>query len=292
MSSNPLLSLPAGSRMGKTTPIGPIPSRLLWGGVFIFLPLLISGYTSPESPPPIPPPPSLHPSRASVDRVMSALVSGDFSQATMLLKKMPSSQEKTLLTSLLADDEKNEALRQAVASLSRPSAQDLNLRLERLYALSHKSYSSLFRSLSLPRQEKILREMIAHGKERLAIRTLRHTPSMTGAKSALIAEAYAQWAKRREGESRLYDALGLARQALKIDPGNPLAAAIVKRIEHLRKQKVTQGLLAYRHRHLHQAIHLWEEAQAIDPSQKEPKRYILKARAILEKIRSLASPQK
>lgn len=292
MSSNPPLIPSDNSRKGATAPDRPILRHLLCGGIFFFLPLLISACTTPEASPPVPSPPSLHPSRASVDRVMSALASGDFSQATTLLKRMPSTREKTLLTSLLVNEEKNVALSQALRDLSRPSEQTLNLSLERLYGLSRKSYYALFASLSASRQKTLLRELIRNGKERLAIRTLRHAPSLMAKKGALIAEAYVQWAERREREKRLFDARGLARQALKIAPDNLKAASIERRIERLRKQKITQGLLAYRHRHLHQAIRLWEEAQAIDPSQKEPKRYILKARAILEKIRSLAPPPK
>lgn len=290
MSSNipPCLASPL--RRGYLTRLAPALLRhASWGGVVLFASLL-SACTFPETSPPSPLSPvsssALPPSEPTVNLVMEALANKDFTEARIRIERMPPSRDRKLLSSLLGETEKSDLILRVLLGVSHPSTYPLAEPSERLYTLSPEIFHSFFLSLSNSGQKKILQELIENGKERLAIRIVHQLHTYQG-DTPLIASAYAHWAQRREKENRLFDARGLARQALKMSPRNSLAHSVDRKIEKLRREKITEGLLAYRHRHLHQAIALWEEARAIDPSQEEPKRYILKAQAILEKIRSL-----
>nr|EES51582.1 MAG: hypothetical protein UBAL3_95680019 [Leptospirillum ferrodiazotrophum] len=266
----------------------------LFLGLFLSLALLGACALAPAPPPPSPhPAPAMPPARSGTDLILEAISRQNFALATKRLKRMAPSHKKKILISLLRNAEEAEAIRSALAEISRPTAPSAGEALQRLYSLSPKSFRALFLPLAPPLQTKLLLTLIRGGQERLAIRTLRLLPpSARGQNSFLIAKAYARWARRREIQNRLFDALELSRQSLQLDPQNALARSVESRIERIRRKKILEGLLAYRHRHLRQAIILWKEAQSIDPSQSEPKKYILKAQAILEKIQSLDPSKK
>ena len=279
--------------MVSTTPL-PFFRHPFFLALFSSFALLGACALAPAPPPPPPPhPPEIPPARRGTDLILEAISRQNFAQATHRLKRMAPSHRKKSLIVLLRRAEEAEAIRTALTEISRPTEPPAGGALQRLYVLSPKSFRMLFLPLAPPLQTKLLLTLIRGGRERLAIRTLRLLPPSTrGQNSFLIAKAYARWARRREQQNRLFDALELSRQSLQLDPQNALARSVESRIERIRRKKILEGLLAYRHRHLRHAILLWKEAQSIDPSQSEPKKYILKAQAILEKIQSLDPSKK
>ncbi|MGC8529088.1 MAG: hypothetical protein ACP5OP_02670 [Leptospirillia bacterium] len=261
----------------------------------LLLSLTLLGACALGSSPPSPPHPlvMLPHARSRTDLILEAISRQNFDQADHNLKQMAPSHKKKILLALLRREEEAQAIRTALTEISQPTAPSAGEALQRLYSLSPKSFRSLFLPLSPPLQTKLLLILIRGGRERLAIRTLRLLPPATkGHNSRLIAKAYAQWSRRREKQNRLFDALELSRQSLQLDPHNALARSVESRIERIRRKKILEGILSYRRRHLHQAIRLWKEAQAIDPSQSEPKKYILKAQAILKRLQSLDTVKK
>ena len=293
MSSN-ISSTIHGTQGRKLPPLIHLFMRHFFLALLPSLALLGACALAPSPPPPkVAHSPVTPPARSRTDLILEAISRQNFAQATHRLKRMAPSHKKKILIALLRREEEAEALRTTLTEISRPTAPPAGEALQRLYALSPKSFRTLFLPLAPPLQTKLLLTLIRGGQERLAIRTLRLLPPSTrGHNSFLIAKAYAQWARRREKQNRLFDALELSRQSLQLDFQNALARSVESRIERIRRKKILEGLLAYRHRHLHQAILLWKEAQAIDPSQSEPKKYILKAQAIIEKVQSLDPSKK
>jgi len=272
----------------------PLPSslRLFFSTVWLAILGLVGGCALASSPnSPSPPAPSAANDR-SMEKVVEALSSNKVSEARKYLGAMPSSREKRSLALLIRHEEERQLLKKALADISRKDLLASAATIKPLYHRDPRDVSLLLGSLSPLLREGVLEALVETGDERLAIRTARlHSPHLDPSGRKFISFAYARWAQRREKAKRFSDALGLADQSRSLDPGNPLAQEIEKRVKLLMKEKVNEGLAAYRHRHLKKAIRLWQEALRIDPSQREPKKYILKAQAILKNIRTLDAPE-
>ncbi len=266
----------------------PFSLRLFFFALCLAIPILLGGCALDSHPPFSPSPAPISSDDRTLEKVVEALSSDKLTEARKLLGRMPSSEESRSLALLIRREEERQLLKKALADLSRMNLQALSASITPLYHRDPRDVSLLLGILSPLHRERVLKALVETGDERLAIRTARLLPQpLAESRRKFISFAYAQWAGRREKENRLGDARGLAEQAVRLDPDNSLARGIENRLQFLVKQKVREGLVAYRHRHLKTAIRLWQEALRIDPSQRETKKYILKAQAILKNIRTL-----
>ncbi len=268
--------------LGRRFSLFPVSVALLF--------LLSSGCVPPPAPetslPPQPPRTILVDTPASL--AVRALLLGEDKKAVTLARTIRNRREREALLGLIRQrdlDRQAERIRSDFSDGHRSEGAAL---LKSLQETHPEKAMEIFLTVLPKTLSWILRHEIQGGQERLAIRTMNLLqPYKRSSFHPLMASAYSHWGFRRFWQRRYHDSFMLANQALAADPSNKSALSLKKRLLAIRDARVSRGLVAYRHQHLSKAIRLWKTALAIDPSNEETKKYILKAEELLKKVRHL-----
>ncbi len=252
--------------------------------------LLASGCVPPPAPESPAPPPA--PRKILVDTPASlavrALLLGEDKKALALAQAIRNKRDREALLSLIRQqdiDRQVEGIRFDFANGHRTEGALLLRSLQEKYP---EKAMEIFLTLRPDTLSWIIRHDVQKGEERLAIRMMiLLQPYKRTSFHPLMAAAYSHWGFRRFWQGRYHDSFMLANQSLSADPANKSALSLKKRVLAIRDARVSRGLVAYRHQHLPKAIRLWKTALAIDPSNDETKKYILKAEELLKKVRHL-----
>ncbi len=252
--------------------------------------LLFSGCIPPPAPeapaPPQPPRKILVDTPASL--AVRALLLDEDKKALGLARAIRNKQEREALLSLIRQRDIDRQVGRIRSDFSNGHRMEGALLLGTLQEKHPEKAMEIFLALRPEMLTWILLHDVREGKERLAIRTMNLLqPYKRTSFHPLMATAYSHWGFRRFWQGRYHDSFMLANQALSTDPANKSALSLKKRVLAIRDARVSRGLVAYRHQHLSKAIRLWKSALAIDPSNEETKKYILKAEELLKKIRHL-----
>jgi len=262
-----------------------------FSGFFLLCFLLSSGCVEApitKNPPPHPPPPRTVLVDTEASLAVKALLLGQEKKALVLAKSIRNKQEQESLLNLIRQwdlDRQADLVRKEFGQGHRPEALALLLSLQ---SKSPERYRNLLLELPPGTLFWLLHQEIHTGQEQLAVRSMKllqpykRTPFLP-----TISLAYSHWGFRRYRQHRYHASLNLANQALAADPANKGALSLKKRLLAIRDAIVSRGLVAYRHQHLPKAIRLWKMALSIDPSNEEAKKYILKAKELLNKVRNL-----
>ena len=261
-------------------------------GVGVVSSVILSGCVSPPYQASNVPPPPAAPLTVLVDSPSSlavqALLAGDEKKALEMARSIKEIKKREALIGMINDwslDHQSQAIRSGFENGDRVAAFNLLLDLKNK---NQDRYRDLLLVLTPKEVTWILHHEIHSNQEKLAIQTMNLLqPYKRVSYHPTISSSYAHWASRRFWSRRYNESLKLASQSLAYNPSNKTAKDVTKRILAIREAKISRGLVAYRHQHLHKAIRLWKWALAIDPSNDEAKKYILNAEELLKKVENI-----